>query len=65
MDRAELEDLVIRFTDAFNRDDLDGRGLDILHVETGLVTRKLTSAKTKVPLIESPPAPRPAAGPCG
>src|SRR5262245_59257695 len=24
MSRAELEDLVIRFTDAFNRDDLDG-----------------------------------------
>jgi uncharacterized protein (TIGR02246 family) len=24
MDRATLEDLVIRFTDAFNRDDLDG-----------------------------------------
>ena len=24
MDRAQLEDLVVRFTDAFNRDDLDG-----------------------------------------
>jgi ketosteroid isomerase-like protein len=24
MSRAELEDLVLRFTDAFNRDDLDG-----------------------------------------
>jgi ketosteroid isomerase-like protein len=125
MDRATLEDLVIRFTDAFNRDDLDGvmafmaddavyeeftgaintgrnairaafvpqfrgdfgkirfetedlfvdaqtgkalirwvctldtkrgpggcRGLDILHVEDGLVKRKLTYAKAKVPLIE-------------
>jgi ketosteroid isomerase-like protein len=125
MDRASLEDLVLRFTDAFNRDDLDGvmafmaddavyeeftgaitrgraairaafvpqfrgdfgkmrfetedlfvdaeagkalirwvcrletrrgpggwRGLDILHVEHGLVTRKLTYAKAKVPLIE-------------
>jgi ketosteroid isomerase-like protein len=28
------------------------RGLDILHVEDGLVTRKLTYAKTKVPLME-------------
>jgi ketosteroid isomerase-like protein len=125
MDRAQLEELVIRFTDAFNRNDLDGvmafmaddavyeeftgaitrgraairaafvpqfrgdfgkmrfetedlfvdaqagralirwvchletkrgpggwRGLDILHVEDGLVTRKLTYAKAKVPLIE-------------
>jgi ketosteroid isomerase-like protein len=125
MDRAKLEDLVIRFTDAFNRNDLDGvmafmaddavyeeftgassrgrdairaafvpqfrgdfgtmrfetedlfvdadagkalvrwvcrletrrgpggwRGLDILHVESGRVTRKLTYAKAKIPLIE-------------
>jgi len=125
MDRATLEDLVIRFTDAFNRDDLDGvmafmaddavyeeftgaintgrdairaafvpqfrgdfgkmrfesedlfvdaergralirwvcrletkrgpggwRGLDILHVDNGRVTHKLTYAKAKVPLIE-------------
>jgi ketosteroid isomerase-like protein len=125
MDRAKLEDLVIRFTDAFNRNDLDGvmafmaddavyeeftgassrgrdairaafvpqfrgdfgtmrfetedlfvdadagkalvrwvcrletrrgpggwRGLDILHVESGQVTRKLTYAKAKIPLIE-------------
>jgi ketosteroid isomerase-like protein len=28
------------------------RGLDILHVEHGLVTRKLTYAKAKVPLLE-------------
>ncbi len=28
------------------------RGLDILHVDNGLVTRKLTYAKAKVPLIE-------------
>ena len=27
------------------------RGLDILHVEDGLVTRKLTYAKAKVPLL--------------
>lgn len=125
MDRAKLEDVVIRFTEAFNRNDLDGvmafmaddavyeeftgairrgrdairaafvpqfrgdfgtmrfetedlfvdadtgkalirwvcrlettrgpggwRGLDILHVESGRVTRKLTYAKAKIPLIE-------------
>ena len=28
------------------------RGLDILHVEGGRVTRKLTYAKAKIPLIE-------------
>lgn len=28
------------------------RGLDILHVENGLVTQKLTYAKAKVPLLE-------------
>lgn len=125
MDRAQLEEIVIRFTDAFNRNDLDGvmalvaedavyeefngainrgrtairtafvpqfrgdfgtmrfeiedlfvdaatgkalirwvcrletkrgpggwRGLDILHVDIGFVTRKLTYAKARVPLIE-------------
>jgi uncharacterized protein (TIGR02246 family) len=125
LDRESLRELTIRFTDAFNRDDLDGvmammaddatyeeftgvesrgkaairaafepqfrgdfgkmrfetedlfvdapagkalirwichletkrgpggwRGLDILHVENGLVTRKLTYARAKVPLIE-------------
>jgi ketosteroid isomerase-like protein len=125
MDRATLADLVVRFTEAFNQNDLEGvmalmaedavyeeftgvinrgkaairaafvpqfrgdfgkmrfeaedlfvdattgkalirwvcrletkrgpagwRGLDILHVEHGLVTHKLTYAKAKVPLIE-------------
>lgn len=125
MDRATLADLVVRFTECFNANDLDGvlalmaedavyeefngtidrgkaairaafvpqfrgdfgkmrfetedlfvdasagkalirwvcrletkrgpagwRGLDILHVEDGLVTRKLTYAKAKVPLLE-------------
>ena len=125
MDRATLADLVIRFTECFNANDLDGvmafmaedavyeeftgvvdrgkaairaafvpqfrgdfgkmrfetedlfvdastgkalirwvcrletkrgpagwRGLDILHVENGLVTQKLTYAKAKVPLLE-------------
>ena len=125
MDRATLADLVVRFTDCFNANDLEGvmalmaedavyeeftgfmnrgktairtafvpqfrgdygkmrfeaedlfvdaesgkalirwvcrletkrgpagwRGLDILHVENGLVTRKLTYAKAKVPLLE-------------
>ena len=125
MDRATLADLVVRFTDAFNANDLDGvmalmaedavyeeftgvvnrgkaairaafvpqfrgdfgkmrfdaedlfvdassgkalirwvcrletrrgpagwRGLDILHVEHGRVTQKLTYAKAKVPLLE-------------
>ena len=125
MDRATLADLVIRFTDCFNANDLDGvmslmaddavyeeftgavshgkaairaafvpqfrgdfgkmrfetedlfvdagtgkalirwvcrletkrgpagwRGLDILHVENGLVRQKLTYAKAKVPLLE-------------
>ena len=28
------------------------RGLDIIHVEDGRVTRKLTYAKAKIPLIE-------------
>ena len=123
-DRATLQELTIRFTDAFNRDDLDGvmammaedavyeeftgavsrgkaairaafvpqfrgdhgkirfetedlfvdpaagkalirwvcrletrrgpagwRGLDILHFDRGLVTRKLTYAKAKIPLL--------------
>ena len=126
MDRATLEALVVRFTEAFNQNDLDGvmalmaedavyeeftgtinrgraairaafvpqfrgdfgkmrfetedlfvdattgkalirwvchletkrgaagwRGLDILHVEGGLVKHKLTYAKAKVPLLES------------
>ena len=125
MDRATLADLVVRFTEAFNANDLEGvlalmaedavyeeftgainhgktairtafvpqfrgdfgkmrfdaedlfvdadsgkalirwvcrletkrgpagwRGLDILHVENGLVTQKLTYAKAKVPLLE-------------
>ena len=125
MDRAPLADLVVRFTDCFNANDLEGvmalmaedavyeeftgvinrgktairtafvpqfrgdfgkmrfeaedlfvdaesgkalirwvcrletkrgpagwRGLDILHVENGLVTQKLTYAKAKVPLLE-------------
>ena len=108
MERGELADLVIQFTEAFNRDDLDGvmsfmaedavydefngtinrgtaairvafepqfrgdygklrfhwlctletkrgpsawRGLDILHVEHGRITEKLTYAKAKVPLL--------------
>jgi ketosteroid isomerase-like protein len=124
MDRATLADLVVRFTEAFNANDLEGvlalmaedavyeeftgtinrgkaairaafvpqfrgdfgkmrfdaedlfvdadsgkalirwvcrletkrgpagwRGLDILHVENGLVTQKLTYAKAKVPLL--------------
>jgi ketosteroid isomerase-like protein len=29
------------------------RGLDILHVENGLVTQKLTYAKAKVPLLDA------------
>jgi ketosteroid isomerase-like protein len=126
MDRAALHDLTIRFTEAFNANDLEGvlammaedavyeeftgaiargkaairaafepqfrgdygtmrfesedlfadaatgkalirwvcrlqtkrgpagwRGLDMLHVEDGLVTRKLTYAKAKVPLLEA------------
>ena len=126
MDRATLEALTIQFTEAFNRNDLDGvmammaedavyeeftgtvnhgtdairaafvpqfrgdygkmtfdsedlfadattgkalirwvcrletkrgpagwRGLDILHFEGGLVTRKLTYAKAKVPLLDA------------
>ena len=126
MDRATLEALTIQFTEAFNRNDLDGvmammaegavyeeftgtvnhgkdairaafvpqfrgdygkmtfdsedlfadattgkalirwvcrlqtkrgpagwRGLDILHFENGLVTRKLTYAKAKVPLLDA------------
>jgi ketosteroid isomerase-like protein len=125
MDREKLADLVTRFTEAFNREDLDGvmsfmaenavydeftgtvnrgaaairaafvpqfrgdygklrfhtedlfvdaaagkalirwlctletkkgpagwRGLDILHVEHGRITQKLTYAKAKVPLLE-------------
>jgi uncharacterized protein (TIGR02246 family) len=128
LDRATLRELTIRFTDAFNRDDLEGvlalmaedavyeeftgtvnrgkaairaafepqfrgdfgkirfetedlfadetaaralirwvcrletrrgpaawRGLDILHFDNGLVARKLTYAKAKVPLLETPP----------
>jgi ketosteroid isomerase-like protein len=31
------------------------RGLDILHFENGLVKRKLTYAKAKVPLLGEPP----------
>jgi hypothetical protein len=126
--RAQLEDLVVRFTDAFNQDDLDGvmafmadnaiydefngkrnrgkaairaafvpqfrgdygtlrfhtedlfvdaeagkalirwlctlergerrcgwRGLDILHVENGLITMKLTYAKAEMPLLTPQP----------
>jgi ketosteroid isomerase-like protein len=126
--RAQLEDLVIRFTEAFNQEDLDGvmacmaddaiydefngksnrgktaireafvpqfrgdygvlrfhtedlfvdaasgkalirwlcmlerdgrrrgwRGLDILHVENGLITAKLTYAKAEVPLLTPQP----------
>lgn len=126
-ERETLTDLVVRFTDAFNRNDLDGvmsfmapdaiydeftgvvnrgtdairaafvpqfrgdfgtmrfhtedlfvdpvagkglirwtctletrkgpaawRGLDIVHVEHGLITRKLTYAKSKVPLLADP-----------
>jgi ketosteroid isomerase-like protein len=126
MERAMLADLVVRFTDAFNANDLEGvmaliaedavyeeftgtinrgkaairaafvpqfrgdfgkmrfdaedlfvdatsgkalirwvcrletrrgpagwRGLDILHVENGLVTQKLTYAKAKVPLLDA------------
>jgi ketosteroid isomerase-like protein len=126
--RAQIEDLVIRFTEAFNQDDLDGvmafmaddaiydefngtinrgkaaireafvpqfrgdygvlrfhtedlfidtvsgkalirwlctlerggrrrgwRGLDILHVENGLITMKLTYAKAEVPLLTPQP----------
>ena len=125
MARAELEELVLRFTDAFNRDDLDAvmaffaddatydefngrqsrgreasrdafvpqfrgdfgrirfhtedlfadpiagralirwrctlerdgvtrgwRGLDVLHVQDGLITEKHTYAKSQVPLLE-------------
>ena len=126
MDRATLADLIVRFTECFNANDLDGvmalmaedavyeeftgvinrgkaairaafvpqfrgdfgkmrfetedlfvdaesgkalirwvcrletkrgpagwRGLDILHVEHGLVTQKLTYAKAKVPLLDA------------
>ena len=126
MDRATLADLVVRFTECFNQNDLEGvmalmaedavyeeftgtisrgkaairaafvpqfrgdfgkmrfdaedlfvdggsgkalirwvcrletkrgpagwRGLDILHVEHGLVTQKLTYAKAKVPLLDA------------
>jgi ketosteroid isomerase-like protein len=128
MERDKLADLVIQFTEAFNREDLDGvmsfmaedavydefngtinrgaaairaafvpqfrgdygklrfhtedlfvdaaagkalirwlctletkkgpagwRGLDILHVENGRITEKLTYAKAKVPLLEEKP----------
>jgi ketosteroid isomerase-like protein len=128
LSRAQLEDLVIRFTEAFNQDDLDGvmafmadeaiydefngtinrgkaaireafvpqfrgdygvlrfhtedlfvdmasgkalirwlcmlerdgrrrgwRGLDILHVENGLITMKLTYAKAEIPLLTPQP----------
>jgi len=65
MERDKLADLVTRFTEAFNSEDLDGvmsfmaeetragwRGLDILHVENGRITQKLTYAKARVPLLE-------------
>jgi len=91
MERGELAELVIQFTEAFNREDLDGvklrfhtedlfvdaaagkalirwlctletkrgpsgwRGLDILHVENGRITEKLTYAKAKVPLLGEAP----------
>ena len=103
MEREKLADLVIRFTEAFNREDLDGVmsfmaddavydefngtvnrgagairaafgpqfrgdygklrfhtedlfvGLDILHVENGRITEKLTYAKARVPLLGDTP----------
>ena len=114
MERGELAELVVQFTEAFNREDLDGvmsfmaedavydefngtinrgdygklrfhtedlfvdaaagkalirwlctletkrgpsgwRGLDILHVENGRITEKLTYAKAKVPLLGETP----------